>query len=178
VTSPSEPSDERTGEVLVVADVVGTALFLVTAVLAAAIFTTLFQWVGAIVALGLFAVGVFSFLWSYWNAVQRSRQDEISTIGLYFLAGGVAPRRVRNVMLGALVAQVVVAAATTFLRLDGPDGTPGSSLALGFLVPMFGFGMNGLWAAYHGRFRRRQPAGGAVAAGPAGPPLGQDDMAD
>ena len=41
---------------------------------------------------------------------------------------------------------------TTFARLEGPDGKPGSSLALGFLVPMFGFGLNGLWAAYHGDF--------------------------
>ena len=56
-------------------------------------------------------------------------------------------------MLGALVVQAALAAGTTFWRLDGPDGTPGSSLALGFLVPMFGFGMNGLWAAYHGQFR-------------------------
>ena len=45
--------------------------------------------------------------------------------------------------------------ATTFARLEGPDGKPGSSLALGFLVPMFGFGLNGLWAAYHGRFPAR-----------------------
>ena len=64
-------------------------------------------------------------------------------------------------MLGALVAQVVIAVATTFARLDGPDGKPGSSLALGFLVPMFGFGLNGLWAAYHGQL----PAAGERALG-------------
>ncbi len=49
-----------------------------------------------------------------------------------------------------------IAVVTTFARLDGPDGKPGSSLALGFLVPMFGFGLNGLWAAYHGDFPRRR----------------------
>ncbi len=153
---PPDDRQRRAGEVLVTADVVGTAVFGLTAILAAAVFTTPFQWVAAITALTLFAVGVFSFLWSYWNGVQRSRQDEISTLGLYFLIGGVAPRGVRNTMLGALVVQAALAAGTTFWRLDGPDGTPGSSLALGFLVPMFGFGMNGLWAAYHGQFRRRQ----------------------
>ena len=58
-------------------------------------------------------------------------------------------------MLGALAVQVVVAVATTFSRLEGPDGKAGSSLALGFLVPMFGFGLNGLWAAYHGDFPPR-----------------------
>ncbi|MGI9053960.1 MAG: hypothetical protein ACR2HQ_15180 [Ilumatobacteraceae bacterium] len=147
----------RAGEVLVRVDVAGTVLFGVTAVLTATVFTTPLQWVAAITALVLFAIGVFSFLWSYWNGVQRSRQDEISVLGLYFLAGRVAPSRVRNVMVGALLAQVALAVVTAFLRLDGPDGKPGSSLALGFLVPMFGFGMNGLWAAYHGRFASRQP---------------------
>jgi hypothetical protein len=65
-------------------------------------------------------------------------------------------------MLAALAIQVVVAAATTFARLQGPDGKQGSSLALGFLVPMFGFGMNGLWAAYHASFppRRMEQRGG------------------
>jgi hypothetical protein len=149
--------DQRAGDVLVTADVVGTGLFALTAVLAAASFTTPLQWIAAVTALALFAVGVFSFLWAYWNGVQRSREDEISTLGLYLLSGGVAPPRVRNVMVGALVVQTAVAAGTTFWRLDGPDGKPGSSLAIGFLVPMFGFGMNGLWAAYHGRFKRRTP---------------------
>ena len=45
------------------------------------------QWVGAITALALFAIGVFCFLWSYSNAVQRSRTDEISVAGLYLLTG-------------------------------------------------------------------------------------------
>ena len=54
--------------------------------------------------------------------------------------------------------QLSIAVVTTFARLEGPDGKPGSSLALGFLVPMFGFGLNGLWAAYHGDFPRRTVA--------------------
>jgi hypothetical protein len=53
------------------------------------------------------------------------------------------------------VAQFAVALATTLARPDGPDGNPGSSLAVGFLVPMLGFGLNGLWAVRHGRFEPR-----------------------
>jgi hypothetical protein len=143
------------GDVLIAANLAGTALFAVTATLAAVFFTTFWQWVGAITALALFAVGVFSFLWSYYNAVQRSRRDEIGVVELYLLLGPPTPPRVRKIMLGALAAQFLIAVATTFARLDGPDGKPGSSLALGFLVPMLGFGLNGLWAAYHGRFRPR-----------------------
>ncbi len=100
--------------------------------------------------------GVVCFLWSYLHAVQRSRTNEISVTGLYFLAGPPTPVAVKRPMLALLAVQVITATATTFARLDGPDGKPGSSLAVGFLVPMFGFGLNGLWAAFHGTFQRRQ----------------------
>jgi hypothetical protein len=147
--------DTTAGDVIIRADLAGTALFAVTAALAAVLFTTLWQWVAAITALALFTIGVFAFLWSYYNAVQRSRRDVIAVSGLYFLLGDSTPPRVRRVMLLTLLVQLVVAVTTTFARLDGPDGKPGSSLALGFLVPMFGFGLNGLWAAYHATFPPR-----------------------
>lgn len=156
---PPPTTDVRSaGDVLITADLAGTALFAVTAALAAALFTTFWQWVAAVTALALFAVGVFAFLWSYYNAVQRSRRDEITVGQLYLLIGHPTPPRVRRVMLATLGAQAVIALATTFARLEGPDGKPGSSLALGFLVPMLGFGLNGLWAAYHGNFPRREDA--------------------
>jgi hypothetical protein len=150
--------DDTTGDVLISADLVGTAVFALTAALAAAFFTTFWQWVASVTALALFGIGVFSFLWSYYNAVQRSRRDEIGVTELYLLLGPPTPPRVRRIMLGLLLLQLSIAVVTTFARLEGPDGKPGSSLALGFLVPMFGFGLNGLWAAYHGNFRRRTVA--------------------
>ncbi|MET0143492.1 MAG: hypothetical protein ABW328_01710 [Ilumatobacteraceae bacterium] len=156
VAAPGRPGPAGAGDILVSADVAGTLLFAVTAALAAALFTTFWQWVAAITAMALFGVGVFAFLWSYYNAVQRSRRDEIGVAQLYLLLGPPTPARVRRAMLGLLCAQFVIAAVTTFARLDGPDGKPGSSLALGFLVPMLGFGLNGLWAAYHGDFPTRR----------------------
>jgi hypothetical protein len=152
----TDPRADAAGDVLVAVDLAGTALFALTAALAAALFTTSWQWVAAITALGLFAIGVFAFLWSYYNAVQRSRRDQIGVAQLYFLLGAPTPSRVRRMMLTLLAIQVAIAVTTTFARLEGPDGKPGSSLALGFLVPMFGFGLNGLWAAYHGNFPRRE----------------------
>ncbi|CAN5770360.1 hypothetical protein BH24ACT5_BH24ACT5_10720 [soil metagenome] len=136
-------------------NVAATALFAATAALAAALFTTVWQWIGAVTALALFAVGVFAFLWSYWQAVQRSRTEEISVVQLYLLAGEPTPTPVRRIMLGLLFVQIAIATVTTFARLDGPDGDPGSSLAVGFLVPMLGFGLNGLWAARYGVFGPR-----------------------
>ena len=141
---------------IVAGNVIGTGLFVVTAVAAAVFFTTALQWVGAITALTLFAVGVFCFLWSYVQAVQRSRSDEISVTSLYLLTGPASPAAVKRPMLALLAIQAATAVATTFVRLEGPDGEPGSSLAVGFLVPMLGFGLNGLWAARHGAFPSRR----------------------
>jgi hypothetical protein len=146
------------GQSIVRADLFLTVLFAVTATYAAVDFSTTAQWVGAATAMSLFTIGVFAFLWSFWSAVQRSRDVEISVTQLYLLLGNAVPARVRRTMNLTLLAQFVIAAVTTFARPDGPDGNPGSSLAVGFLVPMLGFGLNGLWAVRYGRFAPRTDA--------------------
>ena len=151
-----DPTEEASAGALVVrADLIGTGIFTVTAVLAAAIFTDGVQRVAAAVAIALFLAGIAAFLWAFANAVRRSRGEQVAVSQLYLLTGGVAPPRVRRVMLGALAVQVVVGLATALARPNAPDGSPGTSLALGVLVPLFGFGLNGLWAAYHGEYRER-----------------------
>lgn len=142
-------------DAIIRANLVLTAIFTATAAYAAAVFSTPSQWVGAVTAMVLFAIGVFAFIWSYWNAVQRSRTDEISVTQLYLLMGDAIPAPVRRTMNLTLLVQVAVAISTTLARPDGPDGNPGSSLAVGFLVPMLGFGLNGLWAASYGNFATR-----------------------
>ena len=111
----------------------------------------------------LFTIGVFAFLWSYWNAVQRSRTDEIAVSQLYLLLGEAIPKAVRRTMLTALGFQFTVALVTTLVRPEGPSGGAGSSLAVGFLVPMLGFGLNGLWAANYGTFGTRAPVRNSAA---------------
>jgi hypothetical protein len=158
--TPAAPVTGRVaGEVLIRFDVAATVVFAATATYAAVSFSTVAQWVGAVTALTLFTIGVFAFLWSYWNAVQRSRTEEISVVQLYLLVGSATPPLVRRTMNGALAVQFLVALGTTLARPNGPEGNPGSSLAVGFLVPMLGFGLNGLWAAYHGSFEARADAG-------------------
>lgn len=134
-----------------------TGIFGVTAAYAAWSFSTTAQWIGAVTAMVLFTIGVFAFLWSYWNAVQRSRTEDIAVSQLYLLLGDAIPKAVRRTMLTALAFQFIVALVTTLVRPEGPSGGAGSSLAVGFLVPMLGFGLNGLWAAYFGRFNTRAP---------------------
>ncbi len=143
------------GDIIVFADVIGTFAFVVTAVTAAVVFSTASQWVGAITAMALFAVGVFAFIWSFFNAVQRSREEEISVTQVYLLLGSPTPPRVRRIMLSMLVVQTAVGLVTAIARSEADDGSPGTSLAVGVLVPMFGIGLNGLWCAFHGVFPPR-----------------------
>jgi hypothetical protein len=145
----------RAGDVIVLADVVGTVAFTITAVFAAVVFSTAAQWVGAITAMALFAVGVFAFIWSFWHAVQRSREEQIGVMQIYLLLGDPSPARVRRIMLAMLAIQVTVALVTALARSESDDGSPGTSLAVGILVPMFGLGLNGLWSAFHGVFPPR-----------------------
>ena len=58
-------------------------------------------------------------------------------------------------MLAMLAIQVSVALVTALARSESDDGSPGTSLAVGILVPMFGLGLNGLWCAFHGVFPPR-----------------------
>jgi len=132
---------------IILADVVGTVAFVLTAV-AAAIEPDVFGLPAVIVALVLFGIGTVAFLVSYGKAVSRSRFDELSVAGLYFLAGGAAPRPVKVRLLAQLVVQTVVAVATASVR-------PFTSLAFGILVPMFGLACCGLWGAFHGAFPAR-----------------------
>ena len=143
-------------------DVIGTAVFSASAVLAAIVFDGPTKVQGVVVDLALFTVGVAAFLWGYWVAVQRSRQNELSVAELYFLLGPAVPRDVKRTMNLCLLVQTVVAVGTAMSRLSTPSPTatsgssPGSSLAFGVLVPMFGLGLNGLWAAIHGTFAPRR----------------------
>ena len=92
------------GERIIRADVALTALFAVTAAYAAIEFSTTAQWIGAVTAMTLFAIGVFAFLWSFWNAVQRSRSHDIAVSQLYLLLGPAIPSRVRRIMNLTLIA--------------------------------------------------------------------------
>jgi hypothetical protein len=124
--------------------VVGTAAFAVAAVVALAGVRSLV--IAAILLdLVLFALGCIAFALTLVRAAGRSRTEELSIAGLFFLTGS-APAPVRRVLLGAFAVQVVVALSTPFVEQD---------LAFGVLVPTFGLGCTGLWAALAGTFPPR-----------------------
>jgi len=136
-------------------NVVLTAGFLLATLVAAITFNPTTRAIGVITCLVLFSVGVASFIWGYFSAVQRSRTDEISVAELYFLTGPVAPRGVRQIMNGCLIAQLLIGLGGAIAR-SSTDGQAGSTLAFGVLVPLFGLGFNGLWASRFGTFTPRE----------------------
>lgn len=144
-------------------NVAATAVFLVAALVAAIVFDESTRVMIVVVSLGLFAVGVASFLLGFFTAVQRSRDDEIAVSQLFFLSGSTAPTAVKRAMLGALAVQAVVGIGCAIAR-PSTDGKSGSVLAFGVLVPMLGLGLNGLWSSRHGHFAPRGGPGADAAA--------------
>jgi len=145
-------------------NVLATAMFGVSAIVAAIVFDGFAKTQGVIVALSLFTIGIAAFLWGYWTAVQKSRELEISVAEMYFLLGRAIPRKVKIVMHSCLAAQSVIAIATAIARPStlqegAQNSSRGSTLAFGVLVPILGLGLNGLWAATYGSFGARRLKG-------------------
>ena len=70
------------GSVIVRANAALTLVFVVSSLVAAIVFEQPWKSVAVGVSLACFAVGVVAFLWGYWNAVQRSRVDNIGVAAL------------------------------------------------------------------------------------------------
>lgn len=164
--------DDVKGRPIIQLNIFATCVFLVASLVAAIVFHEPYKTIAVSIDLLCFSLGVIVFLWGYWTAVQRSRQDTISVAALYFLVDGVAPKLVSVVMNSLLALQLVGAIATALLR-SSTAGQRGSTLAFGILVPMLGLGLNGLWAAYHGIFSSRGEEGSPQMP-PSGIPSGKD----
>ena len=124
----------------------GTALFVVTAVLGAAVPAA--DLPALLVSLALFAAGSVLFFVAYARAVARSRTEQVGTMALFFLEGAVAPGPVKRLLLGSFAVEVAVAVVTAAVR-------PNTSLAFGILAPVYGLALAGVWGAYHGMFPPR-----------------------
>jgi hypothetical protein len=148
--------DARPGARVVRVDLAGTAVFLVALAIAIPARTHRFaQFLIGGVSMALFAVGVATTLWAYTRALDRSRVEEVGVANLYLLTGDTAPRAVGTALKGSLAVQVVAAIAGAWIGVVGLDKGELNALAFGVLVPMFGIGMNGVWAARHGSYGPR-----------------------
>jgi hypothetical protein len=143
----TEPPEPLRGPVIVRATMGGAAVFLVAAALGA-IWPDPLQVVTATVSLVLFALGILAFLAGFAVAVGRSRTEEISVAGLFWLAE-VDAGPAKRLLLGSLAAEVVGAIAASAVR-------PFTAVAFSVLAPMHALGFTGLWAARHAAFSRRR----------------------
>lgn len=156
--SPDSMNDHalHPGAPVVRFDLAGTAVFLAALAIAVPLRTHRFaQFLIGGVSMALFAVGVATTLWAYTRALDRSRVEEVGVANLYLLTGDTAPKTVGRTMSLALAVQVVAAIAGAWIGVVGLDKGQLNALAFGVLVPMFGVGMNGVWAARHGSYGPR-----------------------
>lgn len=141
---------------LVRVDLAGTAIFAGALIVAVPLRThRVGQVLIALVSVALFAVGIATSLWAYTTALERSRVEEVGVANLYLLTGSTAPQAVKRAMWGALGVQVVLALVGAIVGVSGLKGNQVNALAFGVLVPMFGIGMNGAWAARYGSYGPR-----------------------
>jgi hypothetical protein len=144
------------GTRVVRANLIGTAVFLVALAVAVPWRNHRFaQFAIGGVSMALFAVGVATTLWAYTRALDRSRTEEVGVANLYLLTGPTAPKSVHRTMSLALAVQVVSAVTGAWIGVASLDKGQVNALAFGVLVPMFGIGMNGVWAARHGSYGPR-----------------------
>jgi hypothetical protein len=154
--SPAAEADAQRGSQIVRVDVAGTVAFLIALAVAVPLREHRFaQYIVGAVSMVLFAIGVITTLWAYTRALDRSRTEEVGVANLYLLTGPTAPHRVKLTMLGALGVQVAAALAGASVGAAGLNEGDLNALAFGVLVPMFGIGLNGVWASRHGSYAPR-----------------------
>lgn len=148
--------NERVTSRLVRANLVGTAVFLVALAVAIPFRTHRpAQVLIAGVSLLLFAIGIATSLLAYTSALERSRSEEVGVANLFLLTGHTAPKPVKVTMLLALAVQIVAALVGATIGVVGLQESQLNALAFGVLVPMFGIGINGAWAARYGSYGPR-----------------------
>lgn len=135
-----------TEDPIVRASLAGTIVFVVVAV-AATLAPDPLAIPTVMLDLVLAAAGLVAFVVTLLRAAERSRREAVTLPGIWWLSG-TAPTPVRRVLLGALAVQVLVALVTASIR-------PFTALAFGILVPLYGLGLAGLWAARLGTFPPR-----------------------
>ncbi len=133
---------ELPGHRIIAASLAGTGLFAVTAVPAVTGVDAM-KLPAAVVSLALFVVSIpLSLVALARAAVRTARQEDRITVGSLFFLQGSAPRPVRRLLLGSLLASLAVTILTA-------SGEP-----FGVLQPVFPLALCAWWSARYGTFPR------------------------
>lgn len=109
--------------------------------------------VRGVVAIGcvvVFMAGAALFSWAFLVAAGRSRTEQVSVVGAFFLGETSTPAADRKWAYG-------LAAAQSVIGLAAASADPYTAMAFGILVPMFGLGAIAFLGAAHGMFPVREP---------------------
>lgn len=104
----------------------------------------------AIGCVAVFVAGAALFTWAFLIAAGRSRLEDVSVAGAFFLADGAVAKSDRVWAYGLLAAQSAIGVAAA-------SADPYTAMAFGILVPMFGIGTLAFVGSAHGVFRVRKP---------------------
>lgn len=124
---------------------VGTALFLLTGVVAS--IQSSFEIVYVIVSLTMFSIGVLLGMRAFAQSVSKSRYEIILTIDLIKLPQD-TPQRVKLILYGSLA--IVVIGSIVLASLQSS-----TNFAFGILASLFALGSLNMWAIMNGRFQKR-----------------------
>ena len=124
---------------------IGTALFLLTGVIAS--IQSSFEIVYVIVSLTMFSVGVLLGIRAFAQSVSKSRYEIITTIDLIKLPQN-TPQRVKLILYGSLGVQVIGSIVLASLQSS-------TNFAFGILASLFALGSLNIWAIMNGRFQKR-----------------------
>ena len=104
----------------------------------------------AIGCIVVFMAGAALFSWAFLVAAGRSRYENVSVVGAFFLGDGSTQPADRKWAYGLAAAQSAVGIAAA-------SADPYTAMAFGILVPMFGIGAIAFLGAAHGMFPVRKP---------------------
>lgn len=144
MAEPGDSEDIAPGAGILNGTFVGTGLLVGTSA-AGALAPDTFGRIHAVLSCVLFAIGTAALLWAYALGVTRSRTEQVTVPGLFFLSGDAAPADVRRAFRIALAVEVAAVVAAASFR-------PYTEVAFGILAPMFGLGLMSTWSGRHGTF--------------------------
>ena len=134
-----------TSDYLIKLSGIGTALFLLTGVVAS--IQSAFEIVYVIVSLAMFSIGVLLGVKAFAQSVSKSRYEIITTIDLIKLPQG-TPQRTKVILYGSLAVEIIGSIVLASLQSS-------TNFAFGILASLFALGSLNMWAIMNGRFQKR-----------------------